>query len=77
MVRKGKKQGTGTEMKVMLKACKKCKKLTDEKVCILHPDEKLSAEWSGFIYVKEHRFSIIADRAGITSEGMYAIKVRQ
>ncbi|MEM0155910.1 MAG: transcription elongation factor subunit Spt4 [Thermoplasmataceae archaeon] len=64
-------------MKVVLKACKKCKRLTDGKVCISHPEEKLSSEWSGFIYVKEHRYSVIAERAGITSEGMYAIKVRQ
>ena len=64
-------------MKITLKACKKCKRLTAEKVCISHPEEKLTSDWSGFLYIKEHTNSIVAKRAGITSEGMYAIKVRQ
>ncbi|MCL4342492.1 MAG: DNA-directed RNA polymerase subunit E'' [Candidatus Thermoplasmatota archaeon] len=64
-------------MKLELKACKKCKMLTSEKTCPDHPDEKLTSEWYGFIFIQNVAESVIARETGITKEGRYAIKVRQ
>ncbi|MCL4334773.1 MAG: DNA-directed RNA polymerase subunit E'' [Candidatus Thermoplasmatota archaeon] len=64
-------------MKNVLKACKKCKLLTEDKVCPIHGDEKTTESWSGFLLISEPAESTIAARAGITTPGMYAIKVRQ
>ncbi|BAB59626.1 DNA-directed RNA polymerase E'' [Thermoplasma volcanium GSS1] len=64
-------------MKVQYRACKKCKRLTPEKTCPIHPDEKTTTEWFGFLIITEPEFSAIAKRAGISEPGMYAIKVRQ
>ncbi len=64
-------------MKLELHACKKCKLLTAEKNCPNHPDEKLTREWYGFIFVQDVKESVIARETGITKEGKYAIKVRQ
>lgn len=64
-------------MKKELRACKKCKTLTEEKNCPVHGDEKTSTDWYGFLLVSEPGESTIANQAGIQRVGMYAIKVRQ
>lgn len=64
-------------MKTVYRACKKCKRITSEKVCPVHGEEKTSMEWTGFIIIEEPNQSSIAERAGIDMEGIYAIKVRQ
>ena len=64
-------------MKEIFRACKKCKLLTVDKNCPIHGEEKTSTEWFGFTIITEPELSIIAEKAGITSHGDYAIKVRQ
>lgn len=64
-------------MKNVLRACKKCRLLTEEKNCPIHGEEKTTESWSGFLLISEPSESIIASRAGIDKAGMYAIKVRQ
>ncbi len=64
-------------MKEVFRACKKCKRITVEKVCPVHGEEKTTTDWMGFIYIVEPKVSSIADRAGTDMPGMYAIKVRQ
>lgn len=64
-------------MKLVYRACKKCKRITSEKVCPVHGDEKTTTDWTGFLLIAEPKESAIAHRADIDMEGMYAIKVRQ
>lgn len=64
-------------MKEIFRACKKCKRLTVEKICPVHGEEKTTTDWMGFIYIVEPKVSSISDRAGTDMQGMYAIKVRQ
>ena len=64
-------------MKQVYRACKKCRLITTEKNCPIHGEEKTSTEWFGFVIVTEPKLSMIAERAGITEPGVYAIKVRQ
>ena len=64
-------------MKQIYRACKKCKLITTEKNCPIHGEEKTSTEWFGFIIITEPRLSAIANKAGISEPGSYAIKVRQ
>lgn len=69
-------------MKTELKACKKCKGLYEkdgkkEPVCPDHPEERLTSEWYGFIFIQDAANSTVASQMGITREGKYAIKVRQ
>lgn len=64
-------------MKKELRACKKCKTLTEEKNCPIHGDEKTTGDWYGFLIISEPTESSIAFQADIKRAGMYAIKVRQ
>lgn len=64
-------------MKEVFRACKKCKRITTEKNCPIHGDEKTTTEWTGFLYIVEPKESSIANSAGTEIPGMYAIKVRQ
>ncbi len=64
-------------MKMVYRACKKCKRITTEKTCPVHGNEKTTTEWFGFLIISEPEVSIIAKRAGISEAGNYAIKVRQ
>ncbi|MEM3675885.1 MAG: transcription elongation factor subunit Spt4 [Thermoplasmataceae archaeon] len=64
-------------MKQVYRACKKCKLLTTEKNCPIHGEERTTTEWFGFTIITEPSISSIAKKAGITSRGFYAIKVRQ
>jgi DNA-directed RNA polymerase subunit E" len=64
-------------VKQIYRACKKCKRLTVEKNCIYHPEEKTTEEWFGFLMVNEPAHSLLAKSSGITEPGKYAIKVRQ
>ena len=64
-------------MKEIFRACKKCKLLTVEKVCPIHGDEKTTTDWFGFVIITEPKLSVISEKDGITTPGMYAIKVRQ
>lgn len=63
-------------MKEVLRACKKCKRITVEKTCSIHGEEKTTEDWSGFLIISEPTESIISQKAEIDMAGMYAIKVR-
>ncbi len=65
------------KLKQTYRACKKCKRLTVEKNCVLHPEEITTEEWFGYVIVNEPKFSVIGEASGITEPGKYAIKVRQ
>ncbi|MCL4330115.1 MAG: DNA-directed RNA polymerase subunit E'' [Candidatus Thermoplasmatota archaeon] len=64
-------------MKQTYRACKKCKRLTVDKNCVLHPEEITTEEWFGYVIINEPKFSEIAKASNITEQGKYAIKVRQ
>ncbi|MEL9914411.1 MAG: transcription elongation factor subunit Spt4 [Thermoplasmatales archaeon] len=60
---------------IKLRACRNCKNITENTKC-----EKCGGdtvlEWKGYIFVLNPEMSLIAKKAGITSQGEYAIKVR-
>lgn len=63
-------------MKTIYRACKKCRLLVDAKNCPVHPEEKTTTEWFGFIFIESPEESIIAKNSGLLTKGRYAIKVR-
>ncbi|MCL4332502.1 MAG: DNA-directed RNA polymerase subunit E'' [Candidatus Thermoplasmatota archaeon] len=63
-------------MKVEYRACRKCKLLVDAKNCPVHPEEKTTKEWFGFVFIESPDESTLARESGFTSKGRYAIKVR-
>ena len=58
-----------------LKACKKCRYLTSEKICPICGGET-SREWQGYLVIVDHTKSEIARKMGIENNGRYALKVR-
>ncbi len=59
----------------MLKACKKCRMITEENEC---PScgEEVSKNWQGYLIILDYENSAIAKAMGITENGKYALKVR-
>ncbi len=62
-------------MKENLKACKKCRYLTTEKICPICGGET-SKEWQGYLIIVDYTKSEIAKKMGIENNGKYALKVR-
>jgi len=62
-------------MKENLKACKKCRYLTTEKICPICGGET-SREWQGYLIIVDYTKSEIAKKMGIEHNGKYALKVR-
>ena len=58
----------------MMKACKECKRLTEGKECPVCRSKNLTVNFQGVIVVFSGD-SEVAQTLGITSPGMYAIKV--
>ncbi|MCL4345732.1 MAG: DNA-directed RNA polymerase subunit E'' [Candidatus Thermoplasmatota archaeon] len=58
-------------------ACKTCKRIYLDQPCPDHGDSHMTDDWYGFLIIVDPVNSQIARRAGITTEGTYAIKVRQ
>ena len=56
-------------------ACRKCKRVTTEKVCPVCKSSDLTPDWSGVVLIVDPSNSKIADTLKITSSGKYAIKV--
>lgn len=56
-------------------ACKKCRRITVDKVCNIC-GEPTSKEWQGCLIVADYEKSEIAERMGIRENGKYAIRVR-
>ena len=59
----------------MLRACKKCRYLTEEKICPVCGGET-SKSWQGYLIVLDWEKSAIAKKMGITVNGKYALKVK-
>ncbi len=56
-------------------ACRKCRTLTNEKVCPNCGSTEFSNEWSGLIIVLNPAKSQVAKTLAITKPGRYALKV--
>ncbi len=59
----------------VLKACKKCSRITEDDVCPIC-NEPTSREWQGYVIITDHTKSEIAKRMNITENGKYALRVR-
>lgn len=62
-------------MKIM-KACKKCKTITEENKCPLC-NTQTSKDWQGYLIILEHDKSIIADTMNLEVNGKFALRVRK
>lgn len=58
-----------------LRACKVCRKITEEDKCSICGD-KTSREWQGYLIMVNHTRSEIGKKVGIDANGKYALKVR-
>lgn len=58
------------------KACRKCKALTQGKVCPVCKSTDLSPDWSGIILVFDPAKSLVANTLEITAPSRYALKVQ-
>jgi len=56
-------------------ACRKCKRVTTEKVCPGCKSSDLTPDWSGVVLVVDPTNSEISKTLAITQKGKYAIKV--
>ena len=60
---------------IKLRSCRNCKNVTEEMKC-----EKCGGdtvlEWKGYLFVLDPTRSMIGKRAGVSTSGEYAIKVR-
>jgi DNA-directed RNA polymerase subunit E" len=56
-------------------ACRKCKRVTTEKVCPACKSSDLTPDWNGVVLVVDPSNSKISKTLAITQKGKYAIKV--
>ena len=56
-------------------ACRKCKRVTTEKVCPACKSSDLTPDWNGVVLVVDPTNSEIPKTLAITQKGKYAIKV--
>ena len=56
-------------------ACRKCKRVTTEKVCPGCKSSDLTPDWSGVVLIVDPTNSEISKTLAITQKGKYAIKV--
>ena len=56
-------------------ACRKCKRVTTEKVCPSCKSSDLTPDWNGVVLVVDPTNSEISKTLAITQKGKYAIKV--
>ena len=56
-------------------ACRKCKRVTTEKVCPGCKSSDLTPDWSGVVLVVDPINSEVSKTLAITQKGKYAIKV--
>ena len=58
-----------------LKACRKCKILTEQNKCQVCDGEDLSINWEGVVVIVDPTRSELAKRLGISRSGAYALRV--
>lgn len=56
------------------RACKSCKRLTEEKECVVCKTEDLTRNWKGVLVVYDPE-SEVAKKAGIAVPGRYALQI--
>jgi DNA-directed RNA polymerase subunit E" len=59
-----------------IKACKKCKVLTEEDKCPICQGSQLMETWKGKIIILNPEKSEIAQKIGAKQKGAYALKTR-
>jgi DNA-directed RNA polymerase subunit E" len=57
-------------------ACRNCRLVTTSETCPGCGSTSLTADWSGYVVIRDPENSRIAQRLGITKPGKYALKVR-
>ncbi len=60
---------------MVIKACKVCSYLTEEKKCPICGGDELSVKWKGQVIIVDPEKSQTAKRLGITKPGKYALSV--
>ncbi|MCL4400836.1 MAG: DNA-directed RNA polymerase, subunit E'' [Candidatus Parvarchaeota archaeon] len=60
---------------MVLKACKVCSFLTEEKKCPICGSDELSVKWKGLVIIAAPEKSETAKKLGITKPGRYALSV--
>jgi len=60
----------------MSKACKKCRRIVEEKTCPICGSTDLSKKWKGEVIIYDPENSEIAKELGFTAPGKYAIRVK-
>ena len=60
----------------MKRACKRCRKLTEDEKCPICGSKELITNWRGRIYVFDPKLSEVAKITEIGTEGEFAIKVQ-
>ncbi len=60
---------------MVVKACKVCSYLTEEKKCPACGSDELSVRWKGEVMIANPEKSEIAKKLGITKSGRYALSV--
>ena len=58
-----------------LKACRRCKALTEGSSCPICGSKDLTESWEGVIVIIDPSRSSLAKRLGIERSGMYAFRV--
>lgn len=58
------------------RACKNCNSIATGNVCRACGSTALSADWSGYVIIRNPEDSLIAKKMNITKPGKYALKVR-
>jgi len=58
-----------------LKACKECKGLAEEDICLVCKG-KTTANWAGYLVILDQEHSEVAKRLNLKQNGKYALKVR-
>ncbi|MDP6049101.1 MAG: transcription elongation factor subunit Spt4 [Candidatus Bathyarchaeota archaeon] len=62
--------------RVLKRACKVCKIITEDTPCPICKATDLSDDYSGLLVVLNSDGSQIAHKMGITEDGQYALKIR-
>ena len=58
------------------KACRNCKRITDDETCPVCKENQFASAWQGRIFVSDEKKSLIAEKVKLTAPGEYAIKLK-
>jgi DNA-directed RNA polymerase subunit E" len=63
-------------IKLVVKACRKCKLISEKNVCPDCKSTDLSDDFGGFVIIRDQEKSFISKAMGVKKPGQYAIRVR-